>query len=449
MLATSVLVAASLMWPQAHKANLDVWFLKDKNQQSCASCHSVDGIELRSFSDADIRRRTARHHPEAVSAQVRALLALHAQPSGEPGTELRPMQPSGVVLSGKNPAERDNAFLSNLRTKLPKLFGPIRSLSDALAFQKTILNIDLSHLQIGIEMNRLSEDGAHGDTHRSIANWFPDVPSFDSSELRTELEAYLSKPSVKTLEAVDKKLLIIAKIRDAFTQLSLAKYRSLMVYQHELRTGVPTSFLPKENPFWQVAEFARVYAESDPIAVRVPDEIVAAKNMTATYKDQLKQMRLPWFWLGWMRDPSLTKSGPSKETARADYFCKFLEDDGPYIGHESFMLARKLAEQTRNPIIPNYPFEIKYSFFLANTPLVQREPKDPQAKQLFRQLTSNSFKMSLYLLEADILNTGKTIRKVPQADQIKYLTNYLKDIKQPSQDLVDRVLKRLNSAKGT
>ena len=233
------------------------------------------------------------------------------------------------------------------------------------------------------------------------------------------------------------------------TELALAKYRSLLLYQHELRTKKPTKFLPKNNPFWQVAEFARLYAESDPQLVRVPEEIATAKKMSTTFRDQLKQLRLPWFWLGWIRDPSLTKSSQSKETVRAEYFTRFLEEDGPYMGHEAFMLSRKLAEQIRNPNYKGIPFEIQYSFFLTNTPLIEREPKDTMAKLLFRQLTANSFKMSLYLLESDLKKSNKAIRKVPQASQMKFIRQYLSDIKVPQNELIDRVQKRLFEATGT
>lgn len=447
MLVLSSLVVSLLARSQALDSRLDAWFLKDSKGQSCASCHSVDGIELRSFSEADILRRIARHHPSDIALKIQALVAGHAKPEGEIGTDIRPLQPGGSLLAGKNPTERDAAFLANLKSKFPKLFVPIKSLSSALEFQKEILGIDLRRLPIGIEVNHLSEDGAHGDAHRSIANWFPDVPTFDSSELRPELEKYRANPTDDSLVSLDNKLMAIANVNDPFSTLSLAKYRSLTVYQHELRTNNAGSLLLKNNPFWQVAEFGRLYLEADHIAVRVPPDIAATKDMPNGFKNQLKELRLPWFWLGWIRDPSLTKTSQAKDTVRGDYFCRFLEDDGPYIGHEAFMLSRKLAEQTRNPLYANIPFEIQYSFFLTNTPLIEREPKGATTKATFRQLTANSFMMTLFLLERDLNKTNWTIRKVPQANQIKYVAAYLKEIKVPSSELIDRVLKLLKSAK--
>lgn len=449
MTLTSALVVALLTRPHQSRSNLDAWFTKDVKGQSCASCHSVDGIELRSFLDVDIRRRTARHHQGEVANTIRNLIESHPKVTGETGINLRPLQPGGKCLPGKTPAIRDNAFLLSLRSGYPSLFTPIQNLKDALVFQKAILDIDLNKVPIGIEMNRLSADGAHGSEYQTIANWIPDVTSFDSDLLRPELEAYYLQPTEEKLKQIDNKLLEIAKPSDGMTELALAKYRSLLLYQHELRTKKRTKFLPKNNPFWQVAEFARLYAESDPQLVRVPAEVVAAKKMSTTFRGQLKQLRLPWFWLGWIRDPSLTKSSQSKETVRAEYFTRFLEEDGPYMGHEAFMLSRKLAEQIRNPNYKGIPFEIQYSFFLTNTPLIEREPQDLKAKLLFRQLTANSFKMSLYLLESDLKKSNKAIRKVPQASQMKFIRQYLSDIKVPQKELIDRVQKRLFEATGT
>ena len=447
MLIISSLVAALLARPQASDPTLDAWFLKDGKGQSCASCHSVDGIELRSFSEADLVRRISRHHSADVAAKIQALIAVHPKRAGEAGTEVRPLQPSGAALPGSSPAERDAEFLRNLRKQFPRLFIPFAGLAGALEFQNEILNIDLRQLPIGIGMNRLSEDGAHGEAHRSIANWFPDVPTFDSDVLRPELEKYRANPTDEHLAEVDSKLRSIAVTNDPFSNLSLAKYRSLMLFQHELRTGKPSSLLLKGNPYWQIADFARIYLEADHIAMRVPAEIATAKDMPNSFKSQMKELRLPWFWLGWILDPSLTKTSPAKDTVRGDYFCRFLEEDGPYMGHEVFMLSRKMAEQTRNPLYPNIPFEIQYSFLLTNTPLLEREPKGAEAKALFRQLAANSFMMSLRLLEQDLIKTNRTIRKVPQMNHLNYVRGYLKGIGLPNKELIDRVVLRLKSAK--
>ncbi|MEI8281510.1 MAG: hypothetical protein WCG75_03800 [Armatimonadota bacterium] len=442
---TSWLVALAAAGSQGRNSSLDAWFLKDAKGQSCASCHSVDGIELRGFSEADLSRRMARHHPSDVAVKIRAILAVDG--SSKSGLETRPLQPGGTVLAGATPIDRDNAFLGQLRTKFANLFRPVQTLADALAFQRAILTIDLSKLPIGIPLNRLSEDGFHGENHRSIANWFPDVVTFDSDQLRPELEKYRADPSDFNLAEVDKKLMAIATVNFPFAELSLAKYRCLMVYQHELRTGRTPGFLLMGNPFWLVGEFGRTYPDADPIAVRIPEEIATAKAMPQSYKDQLKELRLPWFWLGWIFDPSLTKTSQSKETVRGDYFCRSLEEDGPYIGHEIFMLSRKLAEQTRNPLYAKIPFEIQYSFFLTNTPLIEREPKDATAKEIFRQLTANSFRMSLFLLRDDLTRTNRALHAVPQANQIQYMRKYLEAIGSPEAGLIDSTLKLLKSAK--
>lgn len=429
------------MQPIRQASDLDAWFLKDARGQSCASCHSPDGIELRGFDSEDVRRRVARHHEGSISDTIVRLLQDRPEHKVNAGLETRPLQPGGAILPGKTPAERDGAFLARLKADHPALFGQVETLEQAKEFQKQILEIDLEKMPVGIEMNRLSEDGVHGTEHETVANWFADVPVFDSAEIRAESEAYLAEPTDEILERLDAKVLKIAKANDPFALLSLAKYRSMLVYQHELRTGKPTPVLPKGNPFWQIAEFGRVYAETDAQMIRAPKEIAEAKNIDKTLKLQAKQLRLPWYWLGWTRDPALVRSGAMRETLRGDYFCQYLEEDGPYMGHMALMLTRKMAEQKPVPA-----WEIQYSFFLANRPLSEREPNDPQAKKLFRILVRNSFTMSLYLLEQDLKERKKTIRKVPQLSQIKLLTPYAKLIGGPSTALISQVSKRLESA---
>jgi hypothetical protein len=428
------------MQPRNQASVLDAWFLKDAKGQSCASCHSPDGIELRGFDADDIRRRIARHHDVSVSDKIVRILQDDSPRKVGANIETRPMQPGNEILSGKSPAERDGQFLARLKADRPYLFVNINSFEQAKQFQKHILEINLEQMPVGIAMNRLSEDGVHGVEHETVANWFADVPVFDSSEIQTESMAYLTQPTDENLEKIDAKVVKISKANDPFALLSLAKYRSMLVYQHELRTGRPTAILPKGNPFWQVAEFGRIYAETDAQMIRAPKEIAEAKNFAKTLKAQAKQLRLPWYWLGWIRDPALVKSGAIRETLRGDYFCQYLEEDGPYMGHMALMLTRKMAEQKPVPA-----WEIQYSFFLANRPLANREPSDPKARTLFRQLVRNSLTMSLFLLEQDLLERKKTIRKVPQLNQIKLLTPYAKLIGGPSTALISRVSKRLEA----
>ena len=53
--------------------------------------------------------------------------------------------------------------------------------------------------------------------------------------------------------------------------------------------------------------------------------------------------------------------------------------------------------------------------------------------------------MSLLLLEKDLKEKKKSIRPIPQANQIKFLSQYLTDIKDPQTELVERVKKLLAS----
>jgi hypothetical protein len=108
------------------------------------------------------------------------------------------------------------------------------------------------------------------------------------------------------------------------------------------------------------------------------------------------------------------------------------------------MLTRKLAEQTPG----KFAFEFQYSFLLTSEFIGNWEPKDPKSEALFRAFAAQSFRLNLYLLLNDIKTTGRTIRKVPQIDQITRAGAYLKKIGIDETKLIERVRNAVNNAKG-
>src|SRR6185312_11057680 len=145
------------------------------------------------------------------------------------------------------------------------------------------------------------------------------------------------------------------------------------------------------NPMWDVAEVARTSAGGDALSLGLPPDVMIAKSGGPSLEDQMTQMRAPWYWLGWMEDPSLQHSGPMHETIRGDYFTMALLKDGPYPLHALFMLTKKQIEQGCNPAAWNTPdrrqmIEIQYSMLLLNDGLPRWEPALPACRQLFRSL---------------------------------------------------------------
>ena len=174
------------VWIASQKDSIDpgliAWRTPDNAERSCSSCHSPDGIELAAYGFAkdDLVRRAARHLTEERQTQVvKWILQNRGKIHGEAVNPMmgRPLQPGGRVLPGFTPKDRDLAFQTSLGSAAPKLEGPrIRSLKAAKEIRDEVLDLDLKSLSVGIEMNRLSEDGFHGKDHATLAHWIPDVP---------------------------------------------------------------------------------------------------------------------------------------------------------------------------------------------------------------------------------------------------------------------------------
>lgn len=438
-------------------AELTAWRTPDSKGAACASCHSPDGIELSAygFGSTDIVRRASAHLNESNRALVlkQVLGGRKALPKQSVLTpEGRPMQPGGVVLPGNSPEERDVALLMELRDLVPALFNkPIQTASEAKVAASKILSLDLRSVRVGIIMNRLSEDGFHGPEHASLANWIPDVAIPISPVFIAAQEAYLDCPTPATLALLDEAARRAFTPKSPIESLSLAKYRCLLVMQHHLRqeAGLASPaqdpiFVPLENPFWQIGDMARMYANANPNQLGLPADMQAKKTAGPSIGRQLQALRLPWFWLGWLEDPSLTQSGPEVETRQADYFVETLLDDSHLPAHAAFMLARKLLEQTRQT---KRPFEIQFSYLLLKDRIGDREPRSEEGRRLFRTFIGNVFRTIMYTAQSELARTGITINPESQSLQIKLMRDYLNEIGEPETALADHVMKSLSTAK--
>lgn len=345
-------------------------------------------------------------------------------------------------MPGATAAARDVSFLRGLPKWVPLLCGkPIRSLAEAEAARKEILAVDLFELPIGIVLNPLSEDSFRGRAHATLADWCPDIgvpfdPSLD--------DEYLADPTDANLKRLDDRMAGLS-MRTTAQSLSVLKARSMLRYQHFLRTGRRVHF-KGQNPIWDIGEIGRL---ADGQAVKdlgYPISVVAASDET-----KMADLRLPWFWVGWMFDPGLQQSGGIRETERADYFSQSLWNDGPYATHSTFMLARKLAEQGTVPSAWRsgnpQQYEIQFSFLLGGTNLAKHEPKLPADRRAFRDFLANVFRMSLLLLQKDITRTGQVLRPESQSGQVRMIAAELERIGHPEPKTAASVLRQIAAAK--
>ncbi|MFI5384516.1 MAG: hypothetical protein ACHQ50_00180 [Fimbriimonadales bacterium] len=435
----------------ALKEGLAVWRMPDKSGAACASCHSPDGIELAAyaFDDATILRRATPHIGHTGGLQVvqyiHALRSAKGITKGLDPMANRPMQPGGEVLSGATASDRDLAFGRTLPLLLPNLMGkPIDSIEAARKARDEVLALNPSKMRIGIPFNRLSEDVFHGIQHATIADWLPDTPVRAPLATVVRLsDAYLKSPGDDGLRAL---LDGIEKAspapRSSADQLAFAKYRSMLVFQHELRKGKQDSsgsgpeMLAKlrgptaSDPMWEVAEIARMNSGTTAASFGLPSDVIVKKSTGPSFSEQMKQIRLSWYWAGWLMDQGLQHSGFFRETQRADYFSRFLLEEGPYPIHCAFMLTRKLAVHSFVPDawmgLGTQHIELNYSFLVLRDGLERFEPKAPEAKRLFRSFACNSFRMNLFLLADELERTRLVAEPKPPLDQqIRLISAYL------------------------
>lgn len=417
-----------------------IWRNPDSKGRACASCHSPDGIELAAYGydEATIVRRATPHLGEEDAKKLGVyIISLRAKLGRkallDPMKD-RPMQPEGSAYPGATPSERDRAFALNLKSAAPALMvDRIGTLEQAKAGLAEMLALDPYKLRIGIVLNRLSEDKFHGEEHASLANWIPDVaPLPYTPELEQAQSRYLAKPSEANFRILDS---FFAKSWSRMLQptqaLALQKARSLLVYQHALRTGVMLSDLggipnPNQappNPYWELGDLARVYTNSRASGLAIPADIVANKTGGPSLSEQLHAMRLPWLWLGWMADPGLQRTSYDRRTRFADWFAELLLEDGPYPAHAALMLTKKMAcegydKASWGSVAPQH-LVINYSWLLRDNNWTRYTPKDPEYRAAYDRFLLNSFRMFGLLQFEEIKRTGVTYLRDPLIQQLK------------------------------
>ena len=381
------------------------------------------GFELRVLRPGSLLRRAKRHMADEEANRLKEGFKTYTPFEGI----LIPFQFDNEF------AASDVDFLQGITRPEWVLETKLNSIEAALAYQKRVLEIPLFDLLIAFPLNPVSRDKFNSVKDASIADWIPDVPVTDGSPVRLETEQ----------DFFDYDRTIAARFASSPIELlAQNKYRSLLAYDYYRR--FKKHWLPEGNPMWKVGDFGRIYADADFQSLGMSPQLIAENSGGPTPAEQMLDLRLSWFWLGWMFDPSLMHSGPSKDTIRADYFVLTLLKDAKLPAHTLFMLTRKLAEQKPG----KFAFEFQYSFLLTSENIANYEPSEAKARNLFRAYAAQSFRLNLWLLLHDIKTTGKTIRKVPQIDQIDRAATYLKKIGVDESKLIQRVKAAITSAKG-
>ena len=424
-----------------------------QNGAACATCHSPDGIELAAykFEDGDLYRRALPHlGPTDTQVLVDYIHALRLKYKltqlRDPNLD-RPLQPGGEILPGKTPEDRDLAFGLEIKEKFPTLFsGPIESLDQAKSAEAELLKVPANQLKIGFPLNRLSEDVAHGNEHSSIAQWLPEVPpqiAHSDLDVWYALEdAYLAQPTpLKLHELIVQHLKLVNISRmPGFAAISTLKFRALLVWQDRLRNQTEGSPLNVSqdvlqfgnyNPIWEVGEFARQMMDRDAAGIGMDAENQAKKLNGPSLVDQLHQLRLSWFWAGWLSDQGLFKTSFNGKTKYGMWLSESISKDGPYPIHNVYVNVRRQAVLSNDlsawgETLPRrrriWDFAGLRSFEFQTRDL----PKGEAHRKLYITFTANCFRMNLLLLKNDIEKSGVVWVKVNTKANAKELLNFIR-----------------------
>lgn len=455
-----------------------------KFNSACASCHSPDAFDLAQFAfdDATIRRRALAHVGDQDATKIIALVHAMRRKYGitkplDPMSD-RPLQPGGHVLAGATSEDRDMAFGKSLIALLPTLMtGRVDSLASAQRACKEVMAVDPRQLPIGIPFNRWSEDIFHGEEHGTVADWVADLPCAPNPAKQKEwfelVDAYIAQPTDENLWRVYK---AVPSDTVPFTKMPFSmefayhKYLSMLIGQQFLREralGIrderrdgPEAFsylgeglLP--NPMWDLGEYAALNEGLDSESQGMPDEVIPTISKTVSFPAQMRAMKAPWLWLGWLQDQGLQRTAADQNTRNGRYFTLALYSDGDYALHNCFMITRKQLVQSfaasAQPDGKKKPYTFDFSEFAAHRNAIRYEPQEPERQALFRTMTDNAFRMALYLLIDDAQKTGIVQSKATDEFQLQSIREYLiySDPEHKAQNvaLADRALDVVESSR--
>lgn len=480
------------------RAGLEAWRLEGV-RGACASCHSPDGIELArvGYADEDIRRRALDHvsaeDAEAIVGLVHALRQQQAMTRLLHPARFRPLQPAYEPFPAETPdqpvwdpqvqSERDEAFMNHLVADRQLLWatGRIDSLSKAHQAYDELLAIDLRHLRVGLPFDVQSEDGYHGEEHRSIFEWFPGIASTPRADARDawyqRVDAYLADPSDERLWAYYDAIEEMTECNPDLGGADLAdyqracqwmrlKYRSLQVFQHMLRhgtvrypdmlvdlraedTSAPAAIIEHldlvlaRNPIWEAGDFLRIQPLQRPpetacddgahpctLLPPILDETIH-DDPTATEAriQQSKVFQQSWFVMAFVRDPALLYEGDSFATFIGDYLESVLL---PYYDiHHAFVVAKMAVEKSAASAWMNAGgfragtgkiASVRTFSFKQLRDDFSPPPEGSARRATHERMFANFARMWIYLVEEDLRLSGEIFDR----DEVLYAVRFMR-----------------------
>jgi hypothetical protein len=476
---------------------------------SCAACHGADFFDLARIGtpDATTVRRAVIDGATPAEAETlaRAITALRQTAKLEPADhlEFRPFQPGGAVLPGADNRARDIAFGKQLETLTPTLMGArIDSLEAAKKARDELLALPIRDLKVGFDFPRWSADNfnvaAHGTDHGTLNDWVSDLAVLPKPDKKTEWyalqDAYLQNPTTENFwryyGAIPSHTQVFGATDPRATRLARLKFESALIGQQMMRVQAsgdqsflrgPIAFSYLDNAPYRSALFTTQDFQYDGILPAaapwdIGDQIgrsTLQSALTAKWDgpvtDALKELgfpqfvqdsvsakrnrwqegddlRLDWFWIGFMLDPSFNRLGKSGSTKGGEYINQTLNSRQLYI-HDLFTIAARNVFRTLPDAQTEYDFagkkrvtplfSMQYYFFQYHS------PKDtdllPEQRALWGHLGANFSRMAVYLyLESLVQGAAKFHDAKGATDTFDRMRRYFST--QPQHALADAAL---------
>jgi hypothetical protein len=442
------------------------------NHGGCVSCHSPDGFDLAliGYSDADIVRRSLDHvtttEAQQIVTWIKAQRQIYQIERPLHPLTFRPLQPGMEVLPGTNHSDRDLAFGNYLKNDIGLIWAKerIESRAQALAAQAQLRALDLRKLRIGIPFDLWSEDHTRGTSHQSASEWLPMMGVQPKAGKTTAWhglhDAYLADPSDANFWAyydrIDEMLEPIEPAGFEKGQTwSLLKYKSIQHAQHMLRHqtlampnalhGTSTGLVPNRslivtrNPIFRTGDHVR----------RFPMQFDAANASTlfpahlgptlptnqTTLRDQNENFFRVWFWMGWCQDPALLLSDTIFQTVEGDYL--YASQLAHYKLHHAFTVAMTSVAKANAPTgffnasgagLAGHGKWAAFNPFMVlhHIERNRNEPGTNDARRAMHDLMfSNSARMWIYLVHADLQTTGTVFSKELVRGSIRFVRAWL------------------------
>jgi hypothetical protein len=469
---------------------------------ACVACHSPDGYDLAKvgYSDADIERRALSHvdaeKTKTLVGYVHALRQKYEMTKLLHPAKLRPEQPAFEAFPEKTPGlevtdpkaqdERDEAFMRALTDDLGLLWatGKVDSLEKAKQAREELLAVDLLSQKIGIPFDHLSEDGWHGEPHRSIFEWYPAMPT---APLAGKEEAWYALEDAYLADPSDDKLWAYYDAIDALTgcdydlsnggdpayyqhacEWMRLKFKSLQVFQHMLRHGTTAypdvlsdkpagttaagalDLVIARSPIWEAGDVIRVaplmrpdqtacFSQDNLPCTLLPPKIDETVHSIPTYEEaRIKQgevFQQSWFVMSWLRDPALVHQSHNFATFIGDYLESVLLPH--YDIHHAFVVARMAASKSaatgwmdaggfltgtgKIASVRTFSFKQLRNNF---SPPPENDPRRATHERMF----ANFARMWIYLVEDDLKTSGEVFDRPEVLRAVRFMRTWIGEL---------------------